>query len=174
MGNRNPKYISKEEYTHDYIQSHLGKEEGYTFIQEFYSNAFQELTTSRDIDVTLAHEVWINERKGRVDSVIIVKGHNEEVSICFEIKGHFKDLKKDTKMFNYLGHSDYFFLAVPQYLITSALKKAAIDSRIGVLRTTDGGIIRFPEKQYGIPNEARDEIKHNMIDKSYPAFLALR
>ena len=100
-----------------------------------------------------------------MDTVLFVNVPNEKKihTIGIEIKGHRYDLLHDMKMYHYLGHTDYFFLAVPNALVKPARIKAALDPRIGIIRMGDGKIIIFPDKQ-DVPLAFRDEvIQHTII-----------
>lgn len=112
----------------------------------------------------IRHEIYINGHQNRMDTVFFVKVPNEKKmqTIGIEIKGHRNNLLRDMKMYNYLGHTDYFFLAVPPVLVKPARIKAAVDPRMGLIRMSDGKILIFPEKQ-DVPPAFRDEVINNAL-----------
>ena len=89
----------------------------------------------------------------RMDTMIFVEPSLNSLAqkwtfkIVVEVKANIKDLLDDNKMPNYLGWSDFFLIAVPDGLIKAALRKAAADSRIGVVSLTSGKIHKIPAWQ---------------------------
>lgn len=96
-----------------------------------------------------------------MDTIIFLHvNYGKTLTIGIEIKGHRKNLIWDNKLFEYLGHTDYFFLAVPTVLIKPARLKASQDPRIGIIRMRDGKIIVFPEIQT-VSEENKQEMFKN-------------
>ena len=142
--------------THEYIRNQLEGQEGETFIKDFIALAKKH--PPKKYEYYLKHEVYIKKRRRRMDTVIFLHVcSGKTLTIGIEIKGHRRNLIWDNKLFEYLGHTDFFFLAVPTALIKPARLKASQDPHIGIIRMRDGKIIVFPERQ-DVPQEYRDEV----------------
>lgn len=89
----------------------------------------------------------------RLDALIIVQPslssqvQNWTFKIGFEVKVNLDDLLRDNKIPYYLGWTDFFFLAVDDALLTTAMEKAAKDPRIGVVSLRNGIIHKYPAWQ---------------------------
>lgn len=73
------------------------------------------------------------------------------ITVSIEIKTNLSNLKRDTKIDQYLGATNYFFIAVPHHLVEAAKKKIAYPiekkSYKGVIDASLGKIIVMPECQ---------------------------
>ena len=73
------------------------------------------------------------------------------VTVSVEIKTNLSDLKRDTKIDQYLGATNYFFIAVPHHLVEDAKRKILSPTETrhykGVIDATLGKIIVMPECQ---------------------------
>lgn len=89
----------------------------------------------------------------RFDSVLFVRPGTAGINRgqCFtagiEIKGHLNDLKYDDKIMHYLGWTDFMYIGVPHDLVEEAVKKAAMDDRIGVLDLDKIKVVKIPVRQ---------------------------
>ncbi len=88
-----------------------------------------------------------------LDAMVLVFGDNEreEVSIGLEIKDTWGDLIYDAKLPYEIGHTDYFFLAVPTEMIPCAIciimdHDADIRRQIGLIDLDHGSIVLFGER----------------------------
>ncbi|MBQ3812341.1 MAG: hypothetical protein II841_02110 [Bacteroidales bacterium] len=73
------------------------------------------------------------------------------ITVSIEIKTNLENLKSDEKIDQYLGATNYFFLAVPHHLVEAAQKKilSPFEKRPykGVIDATSGKIIVMPKCQ---------------------------
>ena len=73
------------------------------------------------------------------------------ITVSVEIKTNLSDLKSDKKIDQYLGATNYFFLAVPHHLVDAAKKKilSPIETRPykGIIDATIGKIVVMPKCQ---------------------------
>lgn len=73
------------------------------------------------------------------------------VTVSIEIKTNIYDLERDTKIDQYLGATNYFFIAVPHSLVDAAKRKILNPTETrpfkGVIDATSGKIIVMPECQ---------------------------
>lgn len=89
----------------------------------------------------------------RFDTVLLVEPTVNSIAqqwvfkVAVEVKTNKNDLLSDDKISFYLGWTDYFFIAVPDYLMPVAIKKASVDSRIGVFSLNTGEITKMPSWQ---------------------------
>ena len=69
-------------------------------------------------------------------------------SVAIEVKDSYEDLLKDTKMPQYVGANNLFFLAVPSVLVIPALEKidefAEAREKIGLINYDTGEVIILP------------------------------
>lgn len=99
----------------------------------------------------------------RLDAVLTVEpgyrslNRGQCFTVGMELKGSKADLDGDMKMAEYLGWTDYFFIACDSSLVQSALGKSEqIDSRrVGVFDITKGVVERWPERQEVSAEKAR-------------------
>lgn len=90
-------------------------------------------------------------QRRRFDVVILAKPHyaaygDELLSIGIEIKSSKSDLRRDIKYGDYLGFTNYFFFATPDFLVAEALKKAELPT-VGVINITSGVVVKMPNYQ---------------------------
>ena len=91
-------------------------------------------------------------QRRRFDAVILVKPHyaaygQELFSIGIEIKSSKSDLVGDSKFRDYLGFANYFIFAVPDFLVSEAMKKSENEIGIGVLNVSTGEFAKMPTYQ---------------------------
>lgn len=67
--------------------------------------------------------------------------------VGIEVKADKSDLLKDEKLHDYLGWTDYFFLAVPDNLVRCAMDKVKTEPRVGVISLDSGTIVKMPAWQ---------------------------
>jgi hypothetical protein len=67
--------------------------------------------------------------------------------IGIEVKVTKSDLLGDEKIEDYLGWTDYFFVAVPDNLVRSAINKFKNEPRVGVASLDSGNIAKMPAWQ---------------------------
>lgn len=89
-----------------------------------------------------------------IDLVYIVSpgktspSRRECFTVGVEIKNSERDLwRRRGQIKSYFGQTNYFFLAVPKYLVGSALEYARNEPRLGVMDMTNGRILKYPERQ---------------------------
>ena len=68
-----------------------------------------------------------------------------------EVKATRSDLLGDEKIGDYLGWTDYFFVAVPDNLVRSAINRFKDEPRVGVVSLDSGNIAKMPAWQE-VPN----------------------
>ncbi len=83
------------------------------------------------------------------------------IHVSFEIKTHYDDLAKDSKMDQYLASTDFFFIVVPSDLLTAAVRKirtfGARMPYVGLVDATTGNIVVMPAMQEGLKDQARQD-----------------
>lgn len=103
----------------------------------------------------------VDEELYKIDQVIFVKPRIDSLktrttyTIGIEIKAEYSDMMTDSKMQYYLGHTDFFFLAVPYELCDAAIRKVATlaeqysssDGRVGVLNIDNCIVVKWPSQQ---------------------------
>ena len=67
--------------------------------------------------------------------------------VGIEVKASKSNLMKDNKIFDYLGWTDYFFVAAPNYLVKFAVERFKDSPRIGILSLDSGDIVKMPAWQ---------------------------
>ena len=67
--------------------------------------------------------------------------------VGIEVKANKLDLLEDEKIEDYLGWTDYFFIAVPDNLVKLAIKRFENEPRIGVVSLDSGNINKMPAWQ---------------------------
>lgn len=72
--------------------------------------------------------------------------HGEVITVGIEIKTNPIDLMRDEKMSDYLGKTEYTFLAVPDGLIPEALRKVRNYQGMGVCSLVTGAIIKNAQR----------------------------
>ena len=68
--------------------------------------------------------------------------HGDVFSVGLEVKANLYDLIGDQKIQHYIGKTDFFYLAVEDWLIVEALKKAQGLPGIGVISLSSGHIVK--------------------------------
>lgn len=91
-------------------------------------------------------------QRRRFDALSLVKPfykayENDLFTVGFEIKVAKSDLTGDQKYLDYLGFTDFFFFAVPTFLVEQAKMKAEYSKHIGVIDAEKGKIELLPERQ---------------------------
>jgi hypothetical protein len=71
--------------------------------------------------------------------------------VGIEVKATKSDLLGDEKIEDYLGWTDYFFVAIPDSLVRLAINKFKNEPRIGVISLDSGNIAKMPAWQE-VPN----------------------
>jgi len=124
---------------------------------------FREVTVRIPTDETTRWGKPKPQRR-RIDLVTVIFPHIKQwvPLICgIEIKVTHYDLMNDTKIGDYLGFCDLFFLAVPKVLGDKALKKVkAVDNRVGVLVVSNQGINRVTINRY--PNDLEPSLANKI------------
>ena len=88
----------------------------------------------------------------RFDAIFFVEpgmralNQHQIYSVGMELKNSREDLMHDSKMENYLGYTDFFFIGVPEALAQDALKRAEGNAQIGVVDIDNGIIYKLPKR----------------------------
>lgn len=151
---------------HDKIKPLLFQEPGRAFVESLLmlcrpwsprrTRDVERFIYSSYEEFPLSEGVWEEQGKGgtrRPDALLYIdfmKGslyYQDALQILIEIKESRDDLVRDTKMFEYLEHSDYLYLAVVPDLIEKAIEKVVDYPNIGVFDITTGMIHKLATRQ---------------------------
>lgn len=110
-----------------------------------------------DYHYEIIEEVPLNNCRF-MDSIALVKGTDAKTgepcsfSIGFELKKQVSDLEKDNKIPNYLGYTDYFFIAVSNNRrMLPLLERYNDEPRIGAIMFRKDWLIKTAQRQVVLP-----------------------
>lgn len=148
-------------------------------LDEVEYRVFSELTV-RVKNGQMSWKGYEKSDKYRFDAVLFIKPSVGAVGqgTCFtcgiEIKGERNDLMQDTKIIEYVGWTDVFFIGVPTELVDDAIEKRDELSRlypeeakyVGVVGLDDGVVYRAPVIQ-NVSLQAKYEVLQQVLYGSH-------